>query len=155
MSEKSIEFYIRTARKDDLPGILDVEKESGINPWNEKAFKIELSKNSCGENIFFAAKDNNTDIVLGFICGDIVADFAGILNIAVAEKFRKSGIGTALMERFDGEARGHGLKRVTLEVREDNEPALKLYKRKGFIVEGKREKYYLNKHDALLMWKDL
>ena len=42
---------------------------------------------------------------------------------------------------------------ITLEVRESNLPALKLYEKLGFKVAGKRKKYYSdNGEDALIMW---
>ena len=48
-----------------------------------------------------------------------------------------------------------GVKYMTLEVRDNNENAIKLYKSFGFTVEGIRKKYYNNVHDALIMWATL
>ena len=43
---------------------------------------------------------------------------------------------------------------VTLEVRENNEPAKNLYRSLGFIKVGVRKKYYENQTDALIMVTD-
>lgn len=42
---------------------------------------------------------------------------------------------------------------ITLEVNEENEPAIKLYKKYGFNILGKRKNYYNNMHDAYIMTK--
>ena len=42
----------------------------------------------------------------------------------------------------------------TLEVRSSNKPAISLYEKHGFKVDGIRKEYYQdNKEDALLMWR--
>lgn len=42
---------------------------------------------------------------------------------------------------------------ITLEVNENNIPAIHLYKKYDFKVVGKRKKYYDNKFDAYIMTK--
>jgi ribosomal-protein-alanine N-acetyltransferase len=47
-----------------------------------------------------------------------------------------------------------GIKHHTLEVRKSNEPAINLYTKFGFEVEGVRKGYYQdNGEDALIMWR--
>ena len=41
---------------------------------------------------------------------------------------------------------------ATLEVAADNDPALGLYQRFGFVDEGRRPGYYGNGIDAVIMW---
>jgi ribosomal-protein-alanine N-acetyltransferase len=49
-----------------------------------------------------------------------------------------------------------GLKTQTLEVRESNAEAIKLYRKCGFVVKGRRPLYYADTHeDALIMWADV
>jgi Acetyltransferases len=44
----------------------------------------------------------------------------------------------------------------TLEVRESNIEAIKLYQKCGFVVEGIRPLYYAETHeDALIMWANV
>ena len=55
-----------------------------------------------------------------------------IHDLAVTARHRRKGAGRALMEDVLRRARDAGCAKVTLEVRDDNEPAKLLYKRLGF-----------------------
>ncbi len=146
-------FYLRNVKIDDIKEIIEIEKESFKNPWSEKAFSCEVSKNKSGQNIFLVAVLKETNKIIGYIIGDKIVDFAAILNIAVDKNFRKKGVGFALLKQFEKEVLKSDLSSMTLEVRESNINAINLYKKAGFVIKGKREKYYENKEDALLMWK--
>lgn len=148
-------FLIRNAKKSDIGQILEIEKASYPTPWDETAFLCELSKLASNVNIFLAAEDEETGEIAGYIAGNLIIDYIHVLNIAVAEKYRKRGLGRTFMQKAEQEALKRGLGALTLEVRENNEPAVNLYKKMGYEVKGRREKYYENKHDGLLMWKRL
>jgi ribosomal protein S18 acetylase RimI-like enzyme len=53
-------------------------------------------------------------------------------DLAVAPAFQRRGIGTRLLAEVERRARAHGAARLTLEVRETNEAAIRLYRRAGF-----------------------
>lgn len=55
-----------------------------------------------------------------------------IHDIAVAPGHRGKGVGQALLQAVEAEARRRGCCKVTLEVREDNEVAKAAYRRAGF-----------------------
>ncbi|WP_261405261.1 GNAT family N-acetyltransferase [Chenggangzhangella methanolivorans] len=65
-----------------------------------------------------------------------------MLSIAVAAERRGAGGGKALLGRHLGRLAGQGVRRVVLEVDEDNEPALALYRAFGFEQVGRRKAYY-------------
>ena len=48
----------------------------------------------------------------------------------------------------------NGGKEYTLEVRDNNIPAIKLYKKFNFDILGRRKKYYNNVNDAIIMTKN-
>ncbi len=148
-------FFIRNVKSGDINKIVKIEKESFRNPWSENAFMCEISKNKDNLNIFLVAVLKENQEVIGYIIGDKIIDFAAILNIAVDKDFRKKGIGFALLQEFEKEVLKKDLSSITLEVRESNKEAINLYRKAGFEIKGKREKYYENKEDALLMWKYL
>jgi GNAT superfamily N-acetyltransferase len=55
-----------------------------------------------------------------------------IQNIGVVPGHRGCGLGTSLIEQAIAGFRGHGLRRVSLEVTADNSRAVRLYQRLGF-----------------------
>jgi RimJ/RimL family protein N-acetyltransferase len=60
----------------------------------------------------------------------------GSLGMGVLPEFRGQGVGKRLLESCLDLARRAGITRVELEARSDNEPALHLYRRMGFELEG-------------------
>jgi len=84
-----------------------------------------------------------------------VADELHINNLAVAEPYRRRGIGTALMGYVLKEGARMGAQRATLEVRRSNDAARQLYERLGFSAAGVRPAYYTNPvEDALVLWRE-
>jgi ribosomal-protein-alanine N-acetyltransferase len=78
----------------------------------------------------------------GFVLSRLVSDEAEILTIAVAPKFRRSGIGAALLGAHLATLAAHGAKALFLEVGAGNHAALALYARFNFHQIGRREAYY-------------
>ncbi len=78
----------------------------------------------------------------------------GTLGMGVAASHRGIGVGAALLRATLDGAFARGLTRVELLVRADNEPAIGLYHRHGFELEGRLRHYILvdgAAHDALQM----
>jgi putative acetyltransferase len=67
----------------------------------------------------------------------------GQMGIYVHQDFHGVGLGTAMTNKVVAVAVKQGLHRLSLEVVEDNEAAVKLYRKSGFIVEGKLKDAYL------------
>lgn len=78
----------------------------------------------------------------GFALSRIAEDEAEVLSVAVAEARRGAGGGHALMGRHLAQLTARGVRRVVLEVDEDNRAALALYRRFGFEKVGRRRAYY-------------
>jgi ribosomal protein S18 acetylase RimI-like enzyme len=86
--------------------------------------------------VCFLAAEDNTFIGLA-LCLPSFSSFRArpILNIhdiAVAPGHRGKGVGQALLQGVEAEARRRGCCKVTLEVREDNDIAKAAYVRAGF-----------------------
>jgi ribosomal-protein-alanine N-acetyltransferase len=71
-----------------------------------------------------------------------IGETAQILTVGVLPPARRRGIGRLLVRELVAEARRRGATEVLLEVREDNEPARRLYAEEGFAVLGRRRGYY-------------
>jgi ribosomal protein S18 acetylase RimI-like enzyme len=61
---------------------------------------------------------------------------AGVLGMGLLPQFRHQGIGTRLIRHALDAARAFGFSRVELAVRQNNENAIALYKKMGFVIEG-------------------
>jgi L-phenylalanine/L-methionine N-acetyltransferase len=66
----------------------------------------------------------------------------GQIGMAVRDDYQGQGVGTALMQAaVDMADNWLNLLRIELEVFTDNEPAVQLYKKFGFVIEGTLTKY--------------
>jgi ribosomal-protein-alanine N-acetyltransferase len=84
----------------------------------------------------------------------MVIDEAHILNISVVASRQRGGLGRRLLGHFADVARTNGVRRLLLEVRPSNGPALALYERAGFQTIGRRKGYYPavgGREDGLVM----
>ena len=116
------------------------------NFWNYNIFKEELQNQN---SKYFIATENSQ--ILGFAgIWNAVYDMH-ITNIVVRKDLRKCGIGSKLLEKLIEVSKAHKAETLTLEVNCRNIPAIKLYEKFGFSIAGKRQKYYNNVDDALIM----
>jgi RimJ/RimL family protein N-acetyltransferase len=102
---------------------------------NTRAFVRDMIKRGYPQYVAVAAGD-----VVGW-CDVTPKDrpihaHTGVLGISLLPQFRGRGIGTKLMTSVLAAARGKGLHRVELTVREANASAIALYKKMGFEFEG-------------------
>jgi RimJ/RimL family protein N-acetyltransferase len=84
------------------------------------------------------------DDVIGW-CDVIVSGLPGFthcgrLGMGVVKKFRGQGIGTRLVDVAIRRAKEIGLLRIELDVFSSNEPAIRLYQKFGFVLEGRKSK---------------
>jgi ribosomal-protein-alanine N-acetyltransferase len=98
----------------------------------------------------------NASGVLGFLLARVAADEMEILNLAVTPSARQQGVGSALLGAAVAHGSRSGAFRVFLEVRESNLGARRFYERHGFLVTGRRPRYYRGPdEDALIMGRTL
>ncbi|MEW6641028.1 MAG: ribosomal protein S18-alanine N-acetyltransferase [Pseudomonadota bacterium] len=97
--------------------------------------------------------------IIGFSVSRIALDEAEILSIAIAAEQRGKGLSRDLLQTHLGHLAGRGVRKVFLEVEENNQPARRLYERMGFRIVGRRERYYRDPSgqqlNALVMQRDL
>lgn len=66
----------------------------------------------------------------------------GELGMAIAREWRGRGVGSALMAAAIEWARERGLHKLSLSVFAHNTAAIALYRKYGFVEEGRRVKHY-------------
>jgi ribosomal protein S18 acetylase RimI-like enzyme len=82
--------------------------------------------------------------------GDIVGSLhieatwfgVGEIGMLVAQPWRGRGVGSALLAAAIEKARDEGLHKLSLEVFPHNDAAIALYRKFGFVEEGRRVKHY-------------
>jgi len=146
---------IREMQHGDLDQIMAIEQVSFPTPWSRRMFLSEL-RGTLSRN-FTAGLEKETGFeLLGYINYWIYADEAHLNNLAVRTDYRGKGVAFSLVVDMIKRARMEGARWSTLEVRQSNKAALRLYKKLGYDVRGVRPHYYDDTHeDALIMWLDL
>ncbi len=83
------------------------------------------------------------------------ADEGEILNLAVAPRGRRRGLGRALVRGVLDALTSRAARAIYLEVRESNAPARALYAAHGFREVGRRKQYYRRPvEDAIVLRLD-
>jgi [ribosomal protein S18]-alanine N-acetyltransferase len=149
------EVTVDLIKEEDLPKILAIERESFPSPWTDGMFvkELESAHSMC---LCVRINSGNKSIIGAYIIFWLVADEAHLHNLAVKKEYRRNGLAFGLMETMENIAAQNGITAQTLEVRESNNEAIKLYRKCGFVVKGVRPLYYIDtKEDALIMWADV
>lgn len=125
----------------------------GKGSWNESMISQELQ---APMRAYYAQIDENTHTLCGYAGYWFDGDDAQIMTIGVAKQYQRKGIASKLLSTMIKTVKQIGAKRMLLEVRVDNVPALALYERFGFVKMGLRKRYYQPEGvDAYTMCADL
>lgn len=118
------------------------------HPWSAGQVREALA----APGACLVCHDDEAGALAGFVLGRRVArDLVEIDLVAVAPSHRRTGIGRALLEALIAAEREAGVRELRLELAETNVAALGLYSRVGFVVVGRRARYYPDGEDALLL----
>ena len=135
---------------EDIYLVAELEKQCFSDPWT---FQM-LADTFFSENtVTIVAEEAGETAGYAFLIA--AGEDADLANVAVAEKFRRRGIAEEMLSRLEKRAALLGVKRVFLEVRVSNAPAMSLYLKAGYEGRYVRPKYYGNGEDALVMLKNL
>jgi ribosomal-protein-alanine N-acetyltransferase len=145
---------IEPATLRDAPRLAQLHGASFHHGWGEGEFESMIREhNTLVHRLRLGRK------TIGFAVSRIGADEAEILSIAIDADERGRGLSRDLLLTHLGHLAGKGVRTVFLEVEENNVPARRLYERTGFVVVGRRERYYQQESgeqlNALLMRRDL
>lgn len=142
-------MIIRPLNKDDIPFLVSA-RNTFPDAWDEKML---LSAFAAGNFYGFIAETDGNPT--GFITYSVSVDTADLQDLFVAEDCRKKGVGSALVAEFIKGAISHGVKKLFLEVRESNTPAIGLYEKAGFTFLSVRKRYYSDGENARVYIKEL
>lgn len=132
-----LETKIEKMNESHLNDIALLEKQCFSVPWSRSALEAELEKEN---SRFFVAITKNE--VSGYIGANNVLGEVYVNNIAVFYNYRGLGIGEKLLSHLIDVSKEENCDLVTLEVRESNISARKLYEKLNFKKVGVRKNFY-------------
>lgn len=144
-------MILRPMIAEDLEQVVEIEKASMPSPWSKELFEEELKRERA--RYFVGEIDGQ---VAGYMGYWEAPQEAHIINLAISPQFRQKGFGFQMLEYCLRFAYNHGARLATLEVRESNEAAQRLYEKMNFRTVAIRKKYYSdNQENAVVMLKNL
>lgn len=143
---------IRLFSPDDSDSVLKVQSScKGVTAWQARDYE-QLSRDPRGMFLVAESQDRNSREIVGFSACFCIETDAELWNIAVIPAHRRRGIARALLSEACKGLAETGVRRLFLEVRESNRPAMELYRSLGFASFARRKDYYQNpKEDALML----
>lgn len=137
---------IRPAEPSDADWIAALDNAVSHSPWSLDSWTQTIRDSRCWVVLVNGAP-------AGFIACSLVIDEAEILNIIIDPDRQGSGLGRRLLDHALVSLAEAGAHRCFLEVRRSNEPAIRLYEKRGFEQTGVRKGYYASadgREDAVL-----
>ena len=137
---------IRPMRWWDIPDVHAIETEVfPVDAWRVEQFWSELAQPT---RRYLVAEDGG---IVGYGGVYLLAPDSDIQTIAVAASHHGKGVGGALLEALMQVARDAQCTSMMLEVRSDNQSAIKMYRTAGFEQISRRTDYYAPGVDAFIM----
>ena len=137
---------IMTMRLSDLEEIKTTLQEDFDDFWNYEIFKSELVNNNSSYLVL-----RYDDEIVCFGGFQKIIDNADIMNIVTKKSKRNMGFARLILNELINIAKEENLKSITLEVNENNKPAIHLYELFDFKQVGLRKNYYKGTDNAILM----
>lgn len=137
-------MQLRLMTENDLPQVLELQRELAFQDWNEKQFLSEIRASYA-----YCVVCESEVSLLGYAIFHLLGPDSELLSIATRGTEQRKGIGTQLLKA--------GLDKLTndddqcfLEVRDGNTKARSFYEKHGFQLYNVRKKYYADGEDAAL-----
>ncbi|HTT55194.1 MAG TPA: GNAT family N-acetyltransferase [Streptosporangiaceae bacterium] len=139
------QFEIRPAQTGDARAMAELfasvaEERDGIatEPPVDIGERAALFARSAGQSVVAVADSQ----IIGMLHLEVSRPGFGELGMLVGRGWRGRGVGSALMAAAIGRARSHRLHKLCLEVFAHNTAAIALYRKCGFVEEGRRARQY-------------
>lgn len=140
---------------------IDKETQFMLYLPDERSFETLKLYEDIQQNYYIGVKKNDGTIV-GYISLHISkiekVKHIGYITTGLMEDYQQQGFATKMFDEMMKWAKSQGLRRLELTVLTHNNPAIGLYEKIGFMIEGiKRESIYMDGlyHDELYMAKML
>jgi ribosomal-protein-alanine N-acetyltransferase len=148
-------LHIEPAQGRDAEALAALHAKGFHRGWPSQDFASYIAGRDTPIYVACDARRN----VAGFAMLRLAADEAELVTIAVDPRWRKKGIGRAMMHALLSDLQTTAARRLFLEVAADNPAARRLYAGLGFSKIGERDGYYARADGrpatAIVMARDL
>jgi [ribosomal protein S18]-alanine N-acetyltransferase len=141
-----IPLVLRSALAGDAEAMAALEPAAFPHPWSRAQLASELA----GTPSLGLVAHDASGALAGYVLFRRILDEAELLRLAVRRQHQRLGLATTLVSRGLAELRSGGCAVAFLEVRADNDAAIRFYERTGWEAAGRRSRYYPDGTDALL-----
>ena len=125
-----------------------LETAGMVDAWNLQMLADEVGRE--GSTVLVARTGDDAPVI-AYLASRRTGEEAEILRLVVDSAHRNHGVGAQLLAKALESLAGAGASDCYLEVREDNRPALELYRRFSFQVLQQRLAYYPDGGTALVL----
>ena len=161
---------VRPATDEDLDELVahtwDVAAEGrwiGIEvPFDRDARRARLGALGAGQTSTVLVADTSAaggPGVVAYVTGEIAPYGVADIGMLVIEGWRSLGLGARLLDAVTEWASTEGAHKMALEAWPHNAAALELYRRAGFVEEGRKQRHYRRRNgelwDAVVMGRPL
>ena len=144
-----MEWSFRPAVFEDLAKVRQIEKKVHRSPWTEEQFQAELDK---PYSYFWVCTDDETDSeISAYIVFWMLFEECQVLNVVVDLPHRGLGLAKSMLRKCASLAMQKEIKKIDLDVRKSNLPAIQLYQAMGFSIVHIRKGFYGDGEDAYHM----
>lgn len=137
---------LRAMQECDISDVAEIERQCFAHPWTQEQLLEELDNPTA--RFYAAVLDGKAVAYMG---ANNIAGEVYITNVAVLPEYRGHGFASCLMAVLLSVSEKEKAEFVSLEVRESNQPAIRLYEKFGFTEQGRRKGFYRDpEEDALI-----
>ena len=142
-----MDWYFRSVKPSDRGRLSALIGEIMEGAWGADSVSSALA----GSGARVRLAEAGDGLLIGFVLARRVADLLEIDLVGVRPARRRSGVARSLIDSLIEDEVGMGLAEARLELAASNDPARGLYEGLGFMVVGRRKRYYPDGDDALLL----
>lgn len=131
----AVEYFLNKASEAEIAEHLACCDADFVPPLSGRVEINDYAKKIASKATRFEAWSGDTMVgLVAAYCNDQEQRIAYITSVSVLRQWTGKGIAMNLVKRFIAHAKASGMRQINLEVASDNEAAINLYEKSGFVV---------------------
>ncbi len=146
---------IEVATPQNIDDMLKIERECFTAEAYTRRQILALLQSRNGLALMAKVDDEASGFIIALVENEGTHKIGHIVTLDVTVKCRRKGLGSTLLKRMENILSERGVEAVYLEVRVDNQAALRLYEKQGYVRAELLEHYYPARAHGLRLVKRL